>query len=188
LTENARKAVHLLALLVPVASELTSKTLVLVALSIITLAYVLEEVLRLKGHRLPIITPFTLKMSRPEERTSFIIRPAYLAIGIILALILYPSTIAYASICVGAIGDSTAAIVGKRFGHRQIVKRKTVEGFVAGLAAAFLLASFLVSPLVALVGAVGAMIMELLSVPDDNLTMPVVAGALMTLATLTYRA
>jgi len=188
LTEKGRKAVHLLALLVPPVSELTSKPLVLAALSIITIAYILEEVLRLKGHRLPILTPFTLKMSRPEERTSFIIRPAYFAIGIILALILYPSTIAYASICIGAIGDSAAAIVGRRLGHRRIVGRKTVEGFAAGLTAAFLLATLFVSPFIALLGAVGAMIMELLDMPDDNLTMPIVAGALMTVVTLTYRA
>ena len=185
MTEYARKAVHLLALLVPFLSELTSKALVLAALSIITIVYAVEELLRLKGHHLPIITPFTLKMSRPEERTGFIIRPAYFAIGIILALVLYPSAIAYASICIGAVGDSAAAIVGERFGHRRIVRRKTVEGFAAGLTAAFLLASFLVSPFIALLGAVGAMIMELLDVPDDNLTMPIVAGALMTLATVT---
>jgi len=184
LAENARKAVHLLALLVPLVSELTSKPLVVAVLSTITIVYVIGEVLRLKGHGLPIITPITIKMSRPEERTSFIVRPAYFAIGIILALILYPSAIAYASICILAVGDSAAAIVGERFGHRRIVRRKTVEGFAAGLTAAFLLASFLVSPFIALLGAVGAMIMELLDVPDDNLTMPIVAGALMTIATL----
>jgi len=183
LTENARKAVHLLALLVPPVSELTSKPLVVAVLSTITIVYVIGEVLRLKGHGLPIITPITIKMSRPEERTSFIVRPAYFAIGIILALILYPSAIAYASICILAVGDSVAAIVGERFGHMRIVRRKTVEGFAAGLTAAFLLASFFVSPFIALLGAVGAMIMELLDVPDDNLTMPIVAGALMTVAT-----
>jgi len=183
LTENARKAVHLLALLVPPVSELTSKPLVVAVLSTITIVYVIGEVLRLKGHSLPIITPITVKMSRPGERTSFIVRPAYFAIGIILALILYPSAIAYASICILAIGDSAAAIVGERFGHRRIIRRKTVEGFAAGLIAAFLLASFLVSPFIALLGAFGAMVMELLDVPDDNLTMPIVAGALMTLAT-----
>jgi dolichol kinase len=158
------------------------------ALCTITAAYVLGEVSRLKGHRLPFVTSFTLKMSRPQERTSFIIRPAYLAIGIILALILYPRAIAYASICIGAVGDPVAAIVGERFGHRRIVRRKTVEGFAAGLTAAFLLASFLVSPFIALPGAVGAMVMELLDVPDDNLTMPIVAGALMAVTTLAYHA
>ena len=183
MVEKARKMVHLLALLVPPVSELTSKTFVLVALSTITIVYVLEEVLRLKNHPLPIITPFTLKMSRAEERTSFIMRPAYFAIGLIIALALYPSAIAYASVCIVAVGDSVAAIVGERFGHRRIVRRKTVEGFAAGLTAAFIFASFLVPPFIALLGAVGGMIMELLDVPDDNLTMPIVAGALMTLAT-----
>ena len=188
MTENGRKAVHLLALLVPIVSELTSKFLVLAALSIITIVYVLQEVLRLKGHRMPFITSFTLKMSRQDERTGFIVRPAFFAIGIILTLVLYPTAIAYASVCIGAIGDSIAAIVGGRFGRRRIVRRKTVEGFAAGLAAAALLASLFVPPLIALLGAVAAMIMELIDVPDDNLTMPIVAGALMTLATLAYPA
>ena len=185
MTEIWRKAVHLLALLVPLGCELTSKSLVLAALSIVTIAFILEELLRLNGHHLPFITPFTLKMSRPEERTGFIMRPAYFAIGIILALVLYPSTIAYASICIGAIGDSAAAIVGARFGHRRIIRRKTIEGFVSGLTSAFLLASLFVSPFIALLGAAVGMIMELIDVPDDNLTMPIFAGALMTLA---YRA
>ncbi|MGA3109548.1 MAG: diacylglycerol/polyprenol kinase family protein [Candidatus Bathyarchaeia archaeon] len=184
MTEYRRKAVHLLALLVPLVCELTSKPLVLTGLSIVTIVYVLGEVLRLKGRGLQIITPFTLKMSRPEERTGFIIRPAYFAIGIILALVLYSTAIAYASICIGAVGDSAAAIVGERFGHRRIIRRKTIEGFAAGLSAAFLVASFLVPPFIGLLGAVGAMIMELLDAPDDNLTMPIIAGALMTLATL----
>jgi phytol kinase len=184
LTENARKVVHFLALLVPLLSELTSKSVILASLILTTIIYSFEEVLRLKGHRLPILTSLTLRLSRPQERTSFIIRPAYLAIGIILALILYPSKIAYASICIGVIGDPVAAIVGERFGHRRIVRRKTVEGFAAGLTAAFLLASFLVSPFIGLIGATGGMLAELLDVPDDNLTMPIVAGALMMLATI----
>lgn len=123
-------------------------------------------------------------MSRPEEKTRFIIGPIYLAIGIIMTLLLFPCTIAYSSIWIGAIGDPIAAIVGRRIGRRRITKLKTVEGFAAGLTASFLVASLLVSPIIALIGAVGAMLMELLDVPDDNLTMPISAGALMALATL----
>lgn len=179
-----RKIIHLSAFLVPVLSELTSKLVIAIALSIITLTYTIEEVLRLKGQSLPIITSFTLKLSRPEERTSFIIRPSYLAIGIILTLLLFPSTIAYSSIWIAAIGDPIAALVGRRIGRRRITKRETVEGFAAGLTASFLVASLLVSPIIALIGATGAMFMEVLDAPDDNLTMPIAAGALMTLATL----
>jgi dolichol kinase len=182
--EYLRKTVHLSALLVPALSEITSKSVVLITLSILMLVYMLEEVLRLRGVSLPFMTPFTLRMSRPEERASFIVRPIYLALGIILTLIVYPSVIAYASICIGAIGDPVAAIVGSTYGSRRIIRRKTIEGFLAGLGASFLAASLLVSPFLALIGAIGGMLMELLDVPDDNLTMPIVAGALMILLTL----
>lgn len=183
LTDTLRKIVHLSALLIPILTEMTSRTLVLGALSIITIAYGLGEVLRLRGRGLPMITPFTLRMSRPQERTRLIIRPIYFAVGIIIALLLFPSTIAYASITIVAVGDPVAAYVGERIG-RMHVRRKTVEGSLAGLVASFLLASLIVSPLTALTGSAGGMVMEFLDKPDDNLTMPIVAGALMMLATL----
>lgn len=183
MTGNLRKVVHLSALLVPILTELTSKSTVLVALSLITIAYTLEELLRLKGRRLPIITPFTLRMSGPEEAKRFIIRPIYLAVGIILTLVLFPNTIAYASICVVAVGDPVAAYVGGKIG-RMRVGRKTLEGFVSGLVASFLVTSLFVLPFTALLGSVGGMLMELFDIPDDNLTMPVAAGALMTFAAL----
>jgi dolichol kinase len=181
---DLRKLVHLSALLVPVLTEVTSKTVVLTAICIIAIVYTLEELLRLKGRRLPIITSFTLRMSRPEETVRFIIRPIYLAVGIILALVLFPSRIAYASICIVAVGDPVAAYVGGKVGRRPVRQKKTLEGSVAGFIASFLVAFIIVSPVVALVGSAGAMLMELLDIPDDNLTMPIAAGALMMLATL----
>ena len=186
-TESTRKLVHLSALLIPVLSELTSKPVVLIALSVITISYLIEEVLRCKGQRVPLLTSFTLRLSRPEEEASFNIRPADLAIGIILALVLYPSTIAYAAIVVAAVGDSVAATVGRAVGRRHIIGRKTLEGFAAGFAASSLAAFLLVPPVVALTGAAGGMFMELLDVPDDNLTMPIVAGAWMMIVTLVLR-
>ena len=181
---DLRKLVHLSALFVPVLTEVTSKTVVLTAICIIAIVYTLEELLRLKGRRLPIITSFTLRMSRPEETVRFIIRPIYLAVGIILTLVFFPSGIAYASICIVAVGDPVAAYVGGKVGRRPVRQKKTLEGSVAGFIASFLVASIIVSPVVALVGSAGAMLMELLDIPDDNLTMPIAAGALMMLATL----
>ena len=181
---DLRKLVHLSALLVPILTEVTSKTLVLTVMCVISIVYTLEELLRLKGRRLPIITSFTLRMSRPEETARFIIRPIYLAVGIILALVLFPTRIAYASICIVAVGDPVAAYVGRKVGRTPVRKKKTLEGLAAGFMASFLLASLIVYPVVALVGSAGAILMELLDIPDDNLTMPIAAGALMMLATL----
>lgn len=183
MTDNLRRIVHLSALLVPILVELTSKVLILELLSLITIVFTLEEVLRLRGRHLPLITQFTLRMSRSEERGRFIVRPIYLAVGIILALLLFPRIISYASIAIGAVGDTVAAYVGGRYGHKHLMRRKTLEGSIAGLIASLLSAYLLVSPLVALVGSAGATLMEVIDIPNDNLTMPIAAGALMTLTT-----
>ena len=178
-----RKLVHLCALLVPILAEVTSKPFVLTALCIIVVLYTVEEVLRLKGRRMPVITSFTLRMSRPQETGCFIVRPVYLAVGVILALLLFPTKIAYASIGIVAVGDPVAAYVGEKFGRRHIRPSKTLEGSIAGLVLSFLLASIIVDPVAAFAGAAGAMLMELLDIPDDNLTMPIAAGALILLVT-----
>lgn len=179
-----RKLIHLSTLLVPILAQLTSKTVVLAALCIITIVYILEEVLRLRGHWLPGITSFTLRMGRPDETAHFIVRPVYLAVGVILALVLFPTTIAYASICIVAVGDPVAAYVGGRIGRRHVRRKKTLEGLIAGFIASLLVACLIVYPTAAFVGSAGAILMELLDVPDDNLTMPIAAGALMMLLTL----
>jgi dolichol kinase len=123
-------------------------------------------------------------MSRPDETARFVVRPIYLAVGVILAMVLFPTKIAYASIAIVAVGDPVAAYVGGRLAHRHIRRNKTLEGLIAGFLASFLAASLIVSPIAALVGSIGAMVMELLDIPDDNLTMPIAAGALITIVTL----
>lgn len=182
--DSLRKIVHLSALLVPILAEVTGKAVVLVALSLVTILFVLEEALRLRGRRLPLITSFTLRMSRPEETRSLIRRPIYLALGIILALLLFSRPIAYTSIGITAVADPAAAYVGARYGRTHLTRKKTLEGSLAGLTASVLLASVLVSPFTALAGAAGAMLMELVAIPDDNVTIPMGAGAIMTLTTL----
>jgi dolichol kinase len=181
---DLRKLIHLSALLIPILTEVTSKTVVLTAVCVTAIVYTLEEMLRLKGHRLPVLTSFTLRMSRPEETTSFVIRPIYLAVGIILALVFFPTPIAYASIGIVAVGDPVAAYVGGKIGHRHVRRKKTLEGLIAGFVVSFLLASLIVYPVAAFAGSAAAMLMELLDIPDDNLTMPIAAGAMMMLATL----
>lgn len=148
------------------------------------IAYCLEEILRLTHHPIPLFTTFILRISRCDEKRGFIIIPIYLAIGVLVALRCYPTPIAYASVCIAAVGDPVAAIVGRKVRYDNIIRGKTILGSSAGLIAAFLAASLFVVPFQALVGSVGAMIMEAVDVPDDNLTMPIVAGASMMLTTL----
>lgn len=177
---NGRILVHAGALLVPVLAEATSKNVALEALVALTTLYVLSEIIRLKGGIVPIITTFTLRMSRPSERPYLISRPVYLTVGIILALIIFPKPVSYASIAIVAVGDPIAAYVGGRIG-RLHVGRKSVEGFVAGLIASVLVASLVVAPLAAVAGSTAAMLLELCGVFEDNIIMPVGAGVAMLL-------
>ena len=185
LTDTLRKIAHLSALLIPILTWVTSRTLVLIAISVITIVYCMGELARAKGRSLPIITSITLRMSRPQEMAHVIVRPIYFALGIVVALVLFPPVIAYASIIILALGDPVAALVGEKIGRLQ-VRRKTLEGSAAGLIASFVVASIIVPPSTALIGSAGGMLMEFLDKPDDNLTMPIVAGALMMLARLVH--
>jgi dolichol kinase len=172
--------VHVGALLVPFLAEATSRTGALEAVTALTMLYIPSELIRLRGGIVPIITVFTLRMSRPSERPHFVSNPVYLAFGLILALIIFPKAVAYASIAIVAVGDPIAAYVGGRIGRLRI-GRKSLEGFVAGLVASVLVASLVVAPLVAAVGSTAAMLLELSGAFEDNITMPVGAGAAMLL-------
>jgi dolichol kinase len=183
LAVDYRALVHASSILVPVLVEATSKPLTLAALCVVTVAYVAGELLRIRGRHVPLISSFTLKMSHPDERDHFIARPVFLAVGIILVLIIFPRNIAYASIAILAIGDPVAAHFGHHFGRRH-VGRKSWEGFAAGTCAAYVVTLLVVSPIIGAVGSIVGMILELTGVLDDNLTIPLGSGAMMSLATV----
>jgi len=180
---NYRPLVHLSSILVPVFVEATSKPLILAALCAVTIAYTVEELLRLRGRPVPLISRFTLSMSRGNESSHLVAAPVFLAVGIILVLLLFPRNIAYASIVVVAVGDPVAAYVGGEHGRRR-VGAKSLEGFAAGAFAAFLPTLMLVPPAVGAIGSITGLLLELIPGIDDNLTIPVGSGAAMLLASM----
>jgi dolichol kinase len=181
LAANYRAIIHASSILVPVVVQATTQPVTVAALCAITATYVVEELLRLRGRLVPVISAFTLRMSRPDERDHLIASPIFLASGIILALILFPRNIAYASIAILAIGDPTAAHVGGRFGHRRVGGRSW-EGFLAGMCAAFIPTVLIVSPILGAIGSVVGMLLELTGILDDNLTIPLGSGIAMLVA------
>lgn len=178
-----RTAVHVSALLIPFVTEVTSKFTVVVALVATTAAYVLSEALRLRAKNVPLITRFTLAMSREDESSHLVVAPIYLAVGVVLSLLAFPKNIAYASITIVAVGDPVASYVGRKLG-RVHVRQKTLEGFVCGLIVSFVAALLWVPPYLALVGSVAGMLFELLGILDDNLTIPIGAGSAMLIAAI----
>lgn len=105
---------------------------------------------------------FLCKWGRPSKQTIPFKGTILFLCGIILSLLLFPLEIVYASIAIVAFGDSTATAVGVLIGRHKLPysDKKTVEGTVSGIIAAFLASSFFVTPAQALIGSAGGMLLE----------------------------
>lgn len=105
-------------------------------------------------------------------------------IGVLLAVKLFPEDVAYASIMILALGDSTAHFFGEKFGKikHPLSKEKLLEGSLLGTLLGFLGAVIFVPPLQAVIAATIAMIAEAMEIEfnnqliDDNISIPLVAG------------
>lgn len=117
---------------------------------------------------------------RSEEKRG-IGAQTYFAAGCFLCILLYSKDIAVASLAVLVIGDSVAAIVGKAVGRHRIYGKKTLEGYTACLVASFGICILLLPLYVAVAGAVSAATTELFTRLNDNLSIPVITGAVMSL-------
>lgn len=180
--EIIRQLLHASAVLVPILWLWDSSWHLPLYLFIggLTLLFALSEVLRSYGIQIPIISKMVLAAGREEEINRYVLSPLYFAAGVTLPLfivgtIFYLPSIAIASVIAFLIGDAFSTIGGKYFGrhHYPFNPRKTVEGSLIGFSIAFLVLLFFVSPILALLSAVIAALIELLPLPlDDNLAVP----------------
>ena len=175
-----REAIHISGVLVPFISIyfLTPFTAAFL-ISIVTLLYIASEFARIEGISFPGISAITRRAATKPELHEFVTSPIFFAAGIMLALLLFPEPINYASIAIFALGDGTATLFGRKLGRNVFPfnKGKRIEGTIFGFIFALLGALFFLSPLEALIGAAVGMLMEALPTPiSDNLTIPLTAG------------
>lgn len=182
--EIKRKIFHILAGLLFVGlifyDILTPVVLIIVLIAEFVIFFILKK------HKIPFIYPFLTMMERPKDLKKFPGKGSiYYTLGVFLAVVLFPKDIAMASVIILALGDAFASLVGwyGKIKNPLSKERKTIEGSVAGIVIGFLGALMFVMWLEALVGTVAAMIVESFNLKvghheiDDNLTMPLVAGA-----------
>ena len=187
--ELLRKALHLPALVIPAGIYWLGRPAalwVLVPLAVLTLglewARVRYDVVASVIHRV------FGGMMRPDERpppgSPVVINGAtWIVLSSVLVVSIYPPTVAAAALATLLVGDAAAALVGRPFGrHRWPGSHKSVEGSLAFLIAAF--AALMVFGVwrwpAALTAAGAATLIELLPLPvNDNLSVPVVAGAVL---------
>jgi dolichol kinase len=180
--EIKRKIVHLATLIIPVGYALTSEETVILFLVPFFLALLLVDLLRHfhSGVASLFRKYFFGRVLREEEKPTFM-GSTYFIFSTILTILLFPKSIAIASILILILSDSAAALIGKWIGRIKIFG-KTLEGSMA-----FFLTSLLIvwiypnlSRFSGSLAALGAALIEILPIKlNDNLTIPLVAGAIM---------
>ncbi len=138
--------------------------------------------------RIPLISWFLDNFGRIEEKNQLPGRGIIFAVtGSLLALQLFETNIALASIIILTFADPISHLIGKTFGKTKSIldKRKNIEGHIAGALISSLMAMFFVSPGLAIAGALTAMLFESIIIEiqkiqlDDNLIIPLAAGTAM---------
>jgi dolichol kinase/phosphoserine phosphatase len=174
-----REIIHASGVFIPVLSSLIGLPAVVLMIFTVVTLYVISEVFRMSGKNLPFISTVTRHAASHTELYEFAAAPIYFAVGILLALLLFPAPISNATIAIFALGDSTASIFGRLISKKPwpFNKAKTIAGSLAGFFFALLVGSLFVLPLKALVGAAVAMTVECLPLPvNDNILIPLCTG------------
>lgn len=126
--------------------------------------------------KIPLISFFLNSFERPG------VFPAkgllLMGVGSLGAVLLFESSIAYASIMILALGDSVSTVVGKYWGRYKFAySEKHVEGMLAGIIAATIGASYFINPLFAFIAAFIVLLAELYDFKiNDNIYIPIIAG------------
>jgi len=135
---------------------------------------------------------FAFMLERAEAKRPFA-GAFWFYFGAGLAFLVFPLNAASAAGATLAISDSLSTIIGKRFGKRRIIGKKTLEGTMAFFVSAFFVCLLFFNPAGAAIGAAAASFAELLpewkpvsrsrlsGLLDDNLLIPLIAGFVLTL-------
>ena len=181
--EGRRRLIHLGSGVIPLGYWAVGRETAIVMLAVMTVLMLLLELARRQtawGRRF--YQAFMGPVTRPEEARR-LTGASYVMLGDLAAAVLFTPTIAILAMLFMSLGDPAAAYVGQRYGRTR-VGEKTVEGGLGCFVVCFLLTLPAgLSLAVSVGGAAGASIAEV--VPrrwlNDNLTMPIISGAFMTL-------
>ena len=174
-----RKLLHLFALSIPIGYQFVSPRVAAAVVFVCFLISVVVDLARFRGwpiQRLwrPMVSPIV----RPKESQNFTGATFILTSGWLCPL-LFSLPAATLGMLMIILGDTFAALVGRRWGRHSTVGNRTVEGSVAFLAASF--GAGALTPglpiMIGLTAAPLATIVETLSTRiDDNLSVPLISG------------
>lgn len=182
-----RKATHMGALIIPGSYQLfgLSKHQMLAVMVPAFVLMVFIDISRLRNWAFwrkfarPVISP----MIRSHEEAGDFTGAFYILGSTCLTIALFSKPVAIAALAFIIVGDTFAALIGRKFGRHKF-GRKSVEGSLGCLLGTVIVA--LLTPhlplSVGLVGAVVATVAEAVSFTiDDNVSVPLASGLIMSL-------
>lgn len=186
--EIIRKATHLGALIVPAGYyvlQLDKSQMLSIMIPISLLMFVID-IARLRNWKF--WTKFASKILSPiireHEMKGDFTGASYILMSFCLTIALFSKPIAVTAISFIIVGDSFAALLGRRFGRKKIYRNKTIAGSI-GCLLSMLIVAILVPDIdltVAIFGAFIGTFFEAYSFGvDDNVTVPILSGLFMTL-------
>ena len=184
-SELARKSIHFSSLAIPVGMFLLPLRIsqpLLLGLALFTLSL---DVIRLHVKQARQVFYFVFgRILREHERFN-LLGGTYLFLSALISIFAFQRTVAAVSVAYLVVGDTMAALIGRRWGRVRILD-KSLEGSLACLASCLLLGWLVpgheLGAARIIVGSVVATLFELLPIPlDDNMRIPLAAGFAMTL-------
>lgn len=183
--EMWRKATHTGALIIPVGYSVLAleKGVMLAIMGSAAFVITVLDVSRLRSW--PLYTRFGRlfmdPLLREHEVAGDFSGAMYILWSTVFTVALYRRDIAVAALAFIVVGDTLAALIGRKFGRHRF-GRKSLEGSLACLAGTLGVALVVpgLSLSVAVLGAVVAAVVEAFSGPiDDNVSVPLVSGLTM---------
>lgn len=169
--EIIRKSIHLSSLIVPLFLYTYGRHLTLSILLPLTILFLLIDVLRINNAYIKkLYNTFLKSITRSSEYNS-LTGASYVLISSSLIVLLFPESLAIASIMIMSISDTLAAIVGRVYGSIKINK-KTLEGSIAFFLSSISILSLFpeLNLFIGIASAVIATTTELYSRVADNLS------------------
>jgi len=177
--ELLRKLVHLMELPVLIVYSVLRSTfgdkVGSLALTLMLIILLELEYIRLE-YKLEL--PKAIDILRRHERDNLSGSIFFIA-GTIIAFAAYDFPIALLALLMTVFGDLMSALVGMKFGRYHVYKKKTLEGFLAGLVTNLFIGSLFMPEYIGVFAsmAIVASVVELFTGKlDDNLTVPLSAG------------
>ena len=163
----------------------------LMIIGIVACVFIILDILRIFHKKSDaLMTERAKRVYREEERKTFSSMTTFL-VALFISVLLFEKNIAIASSVFLIFGDSFGKIFGLAFGKKWIIKhKKSLEGTLAYIGAMLIFGYILYTSLdlslwILIIGCLTAPLVELLSMGvNDNLTVPIISGAIMTVAYL----